>query len=254
MRGLVDTHAHLEEFADIEPVLSAAKAAGVDSIVAVGSDLVSNRKVLQIAASHHGFIFPALGLHPWNIKESELKETLDFIDKHADEASAIGEVGLDYHKKVVSIAPKQRQRDIFLELLDIAARHRKPALVHSRYAWRDCLDLVTRSGAGAVFHWFTGPSSVLRDLVAGGYYLSATPATEYHEEHRRAVKAIPLERLLLETDSPVTYGRGSQTEFEARPADVKRSLSAAAALRGDSEDVVASATTANAREIFGLLI
>ena len=103
-----------------------------------------------------------------------------------------------------------------------------------------------------VFHWYTGTSSVLRDIVSQGYFLSATPAVEYHEEHRRAVKEIPLERMLLETDSPVVYRRGSKLEYESRPADIIRSLRGAAELKGVSEAQVAEVTTANALRFFGL--
>jgi TatD DNase family protein len=103
-----------------------------------------------------------------------------------------------------------------------------------------------------MFHWFTGPSSVLRDIVSNGYYLSATPAVEYHEEHRRAIKEASLERLLLETDSPVVYRRGTENEFESAPGDVLRSLTGAAKLKDLSQDIVANATSANAVRLFGL--
>jgi len=77
-----------------------------------------------------------------------------------------------------------------------------------------------------------------------------TPAVEYHEEHRRAVKETPLSQLLLETDSPVVYARGRAGEFEARPTDVLRSLRAAALLKGISEEEIAKATTENAKRLF----
>ena len=82
--------------------------------------------------------------------------------------------------------------------------------------------------------------------------MSATPAIEYHEEHRRAVKEVPLERMLLETDAPVVYRRGSELEYESRPADVVRSLRGVAELRGMSEAYIAEATTANALRFFGI--
>ncbi len=253
MRGLIDTHAHLEEIGDLEKCLSEARSAGVIAIVAVGSDLASNRAVLEISRSHSGFVFPALGLHPWNLREAELEATIDFVESHVNQAVAIGEVGLDYHKRVVAVAAKERQKQVLARLLDIAGRYDKPALVHSRYAWRDCLDLVVEHNVRkAVFHWFTGPSSVLRDLVGGGYFISATPAVEYHEEHRRAVREAPDELLLLETDSPVTYGRSSQSQFDARPADVRRSLAATALLRKSLEETIAVLTTGNAVKAFGL--
>jgi len=253
MSGLVDTHAHLEEIPNLDDALIAARAAGVMAVIAVGSDLHSNQRVLDIARLYPGYVYPALGLHPWNLKETEVESTIAFLEEHAGPAVAIGEVGLDYHKRVISVASKERQQQVFAAILRIAKKHAKAVLVHSRYAWRDCLSLVEQAGiARAVFHWFTGPSSVLRDINAHGYYLSATPAVEYHEEHRRAIREAPLERLLLETDSPVTYGRGSESQFEARPADLRRSLSASALLRNTSEDLIATATSANASELFGL--
>ncbi len=253
MYGLVDTHAHLEEITELEQTIEAAHSAGLVAIVAVGSDLASNQRVLEISRAFPSFVFPALGLHPWNLKENDLEQTIEFVERHAAESVGIGEIGLDYHKRVVAGASKERQKQAFTRLLKIAARLNKPALVHSRYAWRDSLELVEEAGVQkAVFHWFTGPSSVLRDLISRRYCVSATPAAEYHEEHRRAVRETPLELLLLETDSPVTYGRGRQTEFEARPADVRRSLAASAVLRNEAEELVAEATTSNAMKLLGL--
>jgi TatD DNase family protein len=150
-------------------------------------------------------------------------------------------------------ADKDLQKRVLRELLKIAKDHRKPALIHSRYAWRDALDTVVESGLEkAVFHWYTGTSSVLRDIVDRGYYVSVTPAVEYHEEHRRAVKEVTLERMLLETDSPVVYQRGRENEYKSSPADVVRSLRGAAALKGITEVAIAEATTDNAMRFFGI--
>jgi TatD DNase family protein len=248
---LIDTHAHLDEIAGLDSVIEDAKEAGLVAIVAVGSDLASNGKVLQIAAQYQGFVYPALGYHPWNIKEAEVDANLDFIRANISRSVAIGEVGLDYHKRVRAAADKDLQKRVLRELLKIARDRDKPALVHSRYAWRDALNLVIEARLEkAVFHWYTGPSSVLRDIIAHGYYISATPAVEYHEEHRRAVKEVPLGQLLLETDSPVVYARGRESEFTAMPADVTRSLKGAAALKGVSEAEIAEKTTENASSLF----
>lgn len=251
--GLIDTHAHLEEITDLEPALTAARSVNIIAIVAVGSDYESNQKVLQIAQTHQGFVYPALGLHPGSLRNSEIDRTLEFIESNIDKAVAIGEIGLDYHKKVRATAEKDWQKQVLRELLKIAARHQKPVLVHSRYAWRDAFDLVAEAQLEkAVFHWYTGTSSVLRDIVNHGYYISATPALEYHEEHRRAVKEALPERLLLETDSPVVYGRGSDFEYESRPADIVKALRGAARIKGTSEAEIAAITTNNARRFFSL--
>jgi len=249
----VDTHAHVDEIEDLASALAAARAAGVVAIIAVGQGLASNQRTLEIAREYPGFVYPALGLHPWRLAEEDVDRCLEFIDTHAAEAIATGEIGLDYHKRVRAIADKDRQQAVFRELLKIAARRGQPALVHSRYAWRDALDLVEEAGVTkAVFHWYTGTSSVLREIIERGYYVSATPAVEYHEEHRRAVKEAPAGQLLLETDCPVVYGRGGAGEFRASPADVARSLKGAAALRGIAEEELARLTTENAVRLFGL--
>jgi TatD DNase family protein len=137
--------------------------------------------------------------------------------------------------------------------LKIAKENGKPVCIHSRYAWRDAFDLVKDAGLEkAVFHWYTGTSSVLRDIIDNGYYISVTPAISYHEEHRRAVKETPVQQLLLETDSPVTYARGREGEFIASPADVLRSLKGAAEIKGISEQALTEATTENAKRLFGI--
>jgi TatD DNase family protein len=254
MLPVIDTHAHLEEMENLEKDLADAKAAGVSAIIAVGSDIASNRKVLQISEQYRGFVFPALGWHPWFMKETEITTSLDFIRANIDRAVAVGEIGLDYHKRVRASADRDLQQRVLRELLQIAKQHAKTALIHSRYAWRDALDLVIETGMGnAVFHWFTGPSSVLRDIIGHGYYISATPAVAYHEEHRRAVKETPLSQLLLETDCPVVYARGREGEFTAAPADVARSLKGVAALKGMSEAEIAATTTKNAKRLFGII-
>jgi TatD DNase family protein len=247
---LIDSHAHLEELEDLDSALDRAKQNGVVAIVAVGSEYESNNRVLEIASKHRGFVYPALGLHPGILNEAaeSLERQLQFIEDHLDQAVAIGEVGLDYHKRVLSGTSKDHQHQVFSTLLALGQRHRKPVIIHSRYAWRDSFALTKGAGVElAVFHWYTGPSNVLKEILDAGYFVSATIATEYHAEHRRAVQEAPLDRLLLETDCPVVY-QGHRSE----PADVTRSLQAAADIKGLPADVVADRTTQNARLLFGL--
>jgi TatD DNase family protein len=250
---LIDTHVHLEEIENVEQIINDARRANIVAIVAVGSGFASNQIVLSLAETYQGLVYPALGLHPWNLAEEDLELSRQFIEANIDKAVAIGEIGLDYDKRVRARADKDRQKDAFRQVLRIARAHAKPVLVHSRYAWRDALDLVSETQAEkAVFHWYTGTSSVLRDIISRGYFISATPAVEYHEEHRRAVKEAPLERLLLETDSPVVYQRGTAFEYKSRPTDVLRSLRGTSRLIGMDEAQLAEQTTANAIKFFGL--
>jgi TatD DNase family protein len=240
---------------NLDLAIEEAKGAGVVAIAAVGSNRESNRKILEISQKYSSFVYPALGLHPWelaNLGSSQIDENLSFIEENIAEAIAVGEIGLDYDKRVVKVTAKDLQKEVLRRLLDLAVKYAKPAILHSRYAWKDALELVQDSGIEkAVFHWFTGFSSVLRGIIDAGYFISATPAAEYHEEHRRAVKETPLDRLLLETDSPVSYGRESR--YKSRPVDVLRSLRAAAELKGVDETTIAERTTENAVNLFSLI-
>jgi TatD DNase family protein len=245
---LVDSHAHLEELGDLGSAIERAKQSGVVAIVAVGSDYESNHQVLEIAGKYQGFVHPALGLHPGRLNEDllSLERHLQFIEDNLSVAVAVGEVGLDYHKRVVGAAGKDLQQKVLGTILALAKRCGKPAIIHSRYAWRDSFELTKKASVEkAIFHWYTGPTNVLREILEQGYFISATLAVEYHAEHRRAVKEVPLENLLLETDCPVVY-QGHQAE----PADVSRALQATAEMKGLSPDFVAEKTTENALRLF----
>jgi TatD DNase family protein len=252
--SLIDTHAHLDELKSLGSVLEEARKAGIIAIVAVGSNQQSNIRTLEISQEHRRFVHPALGLHPWELAglgTSEIDDNLRFIEQNIASAVAVGEIGLDYDKRVLKVASRELQQEVLGRLLNIAKEHDKPAVIHSRYAWKDALHLIQEIGIDkAVFHWFTGFSSVLRDIINGGYFVSATPAAEYHEEHRRAVKETPLQRLLLETDCPVTYGRAAR--YESRPTDVLRGLEAVSQLKGIDKSTIAEQTTRNAISFFSL--
>ena len=254
MLKVIDTHAHLDEIENLEPALNKAKEAGVIAVVAVGSNHQSNQKVMEICLSYPALVYPALGLHPWelgNLDSSRIDTTLKLIKERIADIVAIGEIGLDYDKRVIKVAPKDIQKDALKRLLALARRHAKPVIIHSRYAWKDSFELVREASIEkAVFHWFTGFSSVLKDILEAGYFISATPAAEYHEEHRRAIRETPPEKLFLETDCPVRYGR--ENRYRSEPADILRSLKATAALKGMDEATMAEQTTHNAIDFFGL--
>jgi TatD DNase family protein len=251
---VIDSHAHLDELENLKSALNKAKEAGVVAIVAVGSNHQSNLKVMSISDSHPDLVYPALGLHPWalgNLDPHGINLTLKFIEEKMSQIVAIGEIGLDYDKRVIKVAPKELQKETFKCILALARQYTKPVAIHSRYAWEDSFELVKEARIEkAVFHWFTGFSSVLKDILGAGYLISATPAAEYHEEHRRAIKETPPDKLLLETDCPVTYGR--ENRYRSQPADVIKSLKAAAALKGIDESDIALQTTHSAIEFFRL--
>ena len=254
MHGLIDTHAHLDEIEQIDTVLKNARQLGIEAIIAVGQDLNSNLEIIEIVSHYPGFVYPAIGLHPWaigNMDPYDLASNISYIRQNLPVAQALGEVGLDYDKRVLKTAGKEIQKDVLRQLLEISLEFDKPVSFHSRYAWKDSLALIKEVGVKRlVFHWYTGFSSTLRELVEAGYYISATPAAEYHDEHRRAVREVPIDRLLLETDCPVPYGR--ENKYTSQPSDVLRSLKAAAEIKGIDEKELAVQTTMNAKRLFDL--
>lgn len=254
MPGIIDTHNHLNEVENLEQALSVAQQEGIQGIISVGVDDTSNRQIMEISNKYPDMVFPALGLHPWsldNLSDEQLSDTLKYIEDNINNIVAVGEIGLDYNKRVISVAPKDKQKEVLKMLLSLAAKYEKPVSVHSRYAWKDCFKLVNEANIKkAAFHWFTGFSSTLEDILAAQYFISVTPAAEYHEEHRRAVKHTPLEQLLLETDCPVVYG--IENRYNSRPADLVRSLKAAAGIKETTIETIAEFTTNNAIRLFEL--
>jgi TatD DNase family protein len=239
---LVDGHAHLEELEDLTESLRDARAAGVCGIIAVGMDIESNQKVLKIAEGNRGYVYPALGYHPWEIKEEEVEANLSYIRDHVEEGVALGEIGLDYKIKV----KKELQWKVFGDLLEIALKSNKPVIIHCRYSHRRAFEMVKeRKIKWAVFHWYSGPIDLLDKILSKGYFISATPALAYSPPHQEALKRAPIERILLETDTPVSY-QGK----EARPKDVRITLKEVARLKGLDPSIVAEQTIENASLFF----
>jgi len=240
--SLVDCHAHLDELDDLSEALQEAKTAGVKGVIGVGVNVDSNKRILKVAEENHGYVYPALGYHPWQIREEEVKENLSFIREHVGQCLALGEIGLDYKVKV----KKDLQWKVFGDLLDIALEHRKPIIVHCRYSHHRAFEMVKEKGIKrAVFHWYSGPLDLLEEILNNGYFISATPALTYSPPHQEAIRKAPLERILVETDSPVSY-QGK----EARPKDVRISLREVARLKGLDPSVASEQTTENASRLF----
>ncbi len=241
---VIDTHAHLDELPDVEAAVKEAHEGGVLAIVAVGQDIVSNQKTLKIANKHPGFVFPAVGYHPWRLNPENDDENLTYIDANLKHCMALGEVGLDYKAKT----KKKIQKAIFLKLLGIAKKHDKPVIVHCRYSHETAYRMLQEVGLKkAVFHWYSGPLELIPLIAAAGYYMSACPALLYNPYHAKAINAVPISNLLLETDAPVQY-----KELAARPVHVQVTLKEVARVKERGLEEIAEQTTKNARLCFGL--
>lgn len=241
---MIDSHSHLNEVGEVEQAIRAAAAAGIQGIVAVGMDVDSNRVILELAERFPEMVHPAIGYHPWSVAEATIEENVSFIDANLAECRALGEVGLDYKAK----AKKKLQWEVFSRLLVVARRHEKPVIVHSRFSHQRTHLMVKEAGIKkAVFHWYSGALDVLENILADGYYVSATPALAYSTAHQDAMKAAPLGRILVETDSPVEYGGRASA-----PVDLITTLNELSRVKEVEPIKVREVTTANAREFFGI--
>jgi TatD DNase family protein len=206
-------------------------------------DLDSNIKTLDIAGRFPGTVLPAIGYHPWRILAEDVDRNLAFIESQLSQCVALGEVGLDYKVKV----KKPLQWDVFSRVLNFAVNQKKPVIVHSRFSYQRSFQMVSAAGVErAVFHWYSGPLDILEEIIHKGYYISATPALAYSRFHQAAVKKAPLERILVETDSPVAY-QGKKSE----PVYLIDTLKSLSLLKGMPVQKVADITTENAGRFFG---
>jgi TatD DNase family protein len=242
--SLIDTHVHLDLLPDPYAAVVEAKKKGVLGMVAVGMDWKSNEKILALSREIPDFVFPALGYHPEAITVSGIKENLHFLRTHLDQAVALGEIGLDFKISV----PRELQEWVFKDLIELALETNKPLILHCRRSHAQVYELIRKHEVKkAVFHWYSGPVDILKELLLDGYFISATPALVYSPAHREAVAVAPLKQILIETDSPVTY-RG---EF-SRPAQVLRTLEELSKIKRIDPEEASLKTTQNARKFFNL--
>jgi len=240
---LIDTHAHIDELPYIEQTLERAKTKDLVAIIAVGSSFLANMKVLALAEQYRNYVYPAIGIHPHEA-EANLEEALKAIESNAIHCVAIGEIGLDYQYTV----NKARQKEVLEVMLDIAKKYDKPVSLHSRRAWDDVLSLVQAHGIKkGVFHWYSGPIKTLQRILDYGYFISATPAVDYSRKHKEAILNTPIEKILLETDTPVKY-----SGVPSEPSDTARVLEIVAEMKDVPASQLADITTRNASNLFNL--
>jgi TatD DNase family protein len=251
---LVDSHAHIdtERFdADREAVIQRAIDGGVMRIVDPGCDLSSSRAALSLAKAHPGVIFAGIGVHPHDATTytEEVAAQLRLMLREP-EVVAVGEFGLDYFRM---LSPREVQRAVFCAHLQLAREFDLPCIIHVRDSHDDVIELLRAHGQGlrGVFHCFSGTVVQAEECLAFEDFLLsfAGPLTKQGNELPEVARMAPLERVLVETDSPYLIPKPVKARRN-EPLFVRHTATKLAEIRGMTLEEIAEATTANAERLF----
>jgi TatD DNase family protein len=242
------TDSHCHDVRDV--VLDEARAAGVGRFVTVGTDAASSRQCVD-AAHRHDDVWAVVGVHPHDAKDADLDAIVALLDD--DRVVAIGEAGLDHH---YDHSPRDVQRTVFAAQVAIANERAIPLVIHTREAWDDTFDVLRAEGVPArtVFHCFTGGADEARRALGLGCVLSFSGIVTFPSagDLRDAARLCPIDRLLVETDSPYLApvpNRGKQN----RSAWVPLVGAGVAAAKGVDVAEIEAASCTNADQVFSLL-
>ena len=257
----VDSHCHLDRLDlapygdDLAPAIAAAKARGVERMLCVGIDMANAEAVIDIARRYDG-VAASVGVHPMDVVAEGCEVSVLDIDRlrslaMAPEVVAIGETGLDYYYSRESMA---LQQESFKQHLALSSELAKPVIVHTRDAREDTLAIIEQHGdsrVGGVLHCFTESLQMAQRALELNYYISFSGIITFNNaaELRDVVKQVPMERLLIETDSPylapMPY-RGKKNE----PKYVIEVAECIAQIKGLSLASVAEITSENYNALF----
>jgi len=249
----IDSHAHLDSLEDLTDVLERSREARIEKIVAISSNLDSSVKTAEIARGEE-MIYAAVGVHPHNADTASsdvFKEIENLINE--PKVVALGETGLDYH---YMNSDKESQINSLNEHIELGKKHELPIVIHVREADDDLIailreqDISPRTG---VIHCFTGNYETAKKYLDLGFYISFSGIVTFKksDENRGAAKNIPLDRMLIETDSPYLAPvphRGKKNE----PAYVRHVAETIAEVRDLTLEEIAEITSANTEKLFNL--
>ncbi|WP_352420331.1 TatD family hydrolase [Proteiniborus sp.] len=251
---LIDSHAHLDDEKfdnDRDKIIKDLNNQDIELVINPGSDVASSVKAISLAKEYDN-IYAAVGVHPHDVKDMD-DATIQLLSSLAnnEKVVAIGEIGLDYH---YDYSPRDAQKKWFIEQIRLAKKLQLPIIVHEREASQDMYNILKQEADGnlsGVLHCYSGSLEMAKEYLKMGFYLSfAGPVTFKNSRVSKEVaKNIPLDRMLIETDSPYLAPepkRGKRNE----PLNVRYVAAMIAELRQISFDEVAIETNKNTKKLF----
>ncbi len=254
---LIDSHAHIDDQKyneDREAVLENARAAGVELIINPGADEASSFRAVAMSEKYP-MVYATVGIHPHDAKDyvPEKHDALLTEWAQKEKVVAIGEIGLDYH---YDYSPRDVQQEVFIRQLIIAKAVQLPIVIHNRESMEDMVRILKQYFApeyGGIMHSYSGSVEMAKVFLEMGFHLSISGPLTFSNARKlpEVVAMMPLDRLLIETDSPYltpTPHRGKRNE----PAYVRFVAAEIARIRGMAVEEVAEMTTRNAKRVFGI--
>ena len=250
----IDSHCHLnrDEFPDVDEVIQRAKAVGIEKMLTICTSIEEAQQVIDLAGQYDE-LYCSLGVHPHDAHETLEKYDLTAeLNKYcnAHKVIAIGETGLDFYYEN---SPKVEQIKAFDIHIDVAASHKLPLIVHTRDADIDTMACLTKQKGNitGVMHCFSGTKELAQQALDLGFYISISGIVTFKkaDELREVVKYVPLDRLLVETDSPFLAPiphRGKRNE----PSFMIETIKKVAELKDISVQELGDITTANFNKLF----
>jgi len=246
---IIDSHCHINfpRFnPDRDETLRRAGRSGVRDIITSGIDPATNTTALELSETY-SFIHPTIGLSPNRVEKLDrdgLAEVIGQITDHTERIVGIGEIGLDYyHCKDPQL--RERQERIFKEIVEITTTFEGAVILHARDAEAKALKIV-ESCDSVVFHCYGGSIETMNEILDHGFYISLATLVCFSQHHIDLAREVPLDRLLVETDSPYLSPRRGRNE----PAFIVDAITTIATIKETSFERVAQTTTENARKIF----
>ncbi len=250
----IDSHCHIsrEDYENIDKVVKSAKEAGVSYLIVSGYDIKNNKEVIDIA-NRYDNIYLSIGFHPSEanvITDNDINNLKEQI-KNNKKVIAIGEIGLDYHWEKDN---KEKQKELFKKQIKLAKELNIPIVVHSRDAFQDTYDILKEANHRGVIHCFSGNIENAKMYANLGYYFGIGGVLTFKNTNlRETVKEMPVDRILLETDSPYlapTPHRGEQNEPKYIPIIAEE----LAKIYGKSVNEIGFITTRNVCDVFNIKI
>ena len=246
---MIYTHAHIlsEFYDDIDELIEELKSKNIIKVINCADSIETSKEVLNIYNKYEGYLLPAVGIHPENIDNSNLKTIENIIKEH--KVFAIGEIGLDYHYNDEN---KDEQKEYFIKQLDLALKYDLPVIIHIREAMQECFDILkTRKNKG-IIHCFSGSVEMAREYIKLGYKLGIGGVLTFkNSKLYEVIEKIDLKDIVLETDSPFLSPepfRGKKN----KPCNVLYVAKRIAEIKNISLEEVINTTTATAKQIFDI--